>query len=84
MGETMIEFGLRDEADAALAAMVETFLSKGPFKVVTWTTWWGVVPIKAPVRPIKVVEWRTHYACESQEEANAVCALLNYRHYKAQ
>ncbi len=88
MGETMIEFGLRDEADAALAAMVETFLSKGPFNVkdlwdreisVKCLSAWSVVPIEMEMRQ----SCMTNCACDSQEEAEAVCALLNYRHYKA-
>ncbi len=76
----MIEFGLRDEADAALAAMVETFLTKGPFKVHEWK----LRVIEAAFSVHHKSDWnKARYDCDSQEEAEAVCALLNYRHYKA-
>ena len=71
----VIEFGMMAEADAALAAMVETFLDTGPYHSNLWTG--GTYSVYRD-------GLGHHSDCDSSEEADAICALLNYRYHKEQ
>lgn len=77
----MIEFGLRDEADAALAAVEEHYLDAGPFVVEEYFNngLQFCVEQRKPPPPLD----GTAFQSRSESEAKAVCALLNYRHHRA-